>query len=807
MQQEDAAMSDARIIPYEYRNLPIPGGGYVTGFVFHKNEPNVLYCRTDIGGTYRYDYDKKTWHSLIDHVNMHALDETYPAALALDPNRPERLLIASGVNGEGITSGVLSISNDRGGHFEKKTIPTKVHGNLNGRGAGLRMVISEQDSNTIYFASQQGGLLISHDLGTSWKQTDVCGETYLTFVWANPADTCLVVGTAGVATRRENGMRGHSLYVSYDGGAHFEPVPEPEEYLLTQSKFPGLVAQRYDYDGKYLYVTFAHTGEYSYVVENGYSCDSGDTIGGRVVRYNFLQDGRLSTFEEITPNAANTVMFSKNNPMLEDELIFPETDGAADRRHPQYRFGFSGISSCAAKPGLLVLSTICRRNGDKLYLSNDHGENWQVVLHDLDIGNLHFHTPYMKKEYNGGHSLLHWLSDVKINPFNPDELWFNSGTGVFKTENLQSINRSFCDCCEGIEETVHLNVYSPTGGTVQCIDIVGDLGGFAFTDVDRPCENSFADEDGNRYITCINADFSDEHPECVIVTPRGNWTGKTKGGLIVSNDQCKSFTRLPMPFGISEYLDGQLERIEHPNVNSGWVAMSPDCKNIVWSVAEWIGLPIAGVIASNDGGETFYKVRVYDLSGDEVTEGKMKVYSDRVDSALFYGFGESSQFYVSRDGGATFMQYGTPAAFPAVDFGIIDTANKTEVRGDAGKSGVFYIAVGEHGLWKYRYDRDSDQISLNKLSKGNDAVYRMGLGLHHVGSCYLTDEKAIYFCGEIDGEYGFYRSFDDMESVERINTESQMYGEINSIDGDCRTFGRFFLATGSRGVLCGEPAK
>ncbi len=32
-----------------------------------------------------------------------------------------------------------------------------------------------------------------------------------------------------------------------------------------------------------------------------------------------------------------------------------------------------------------------------------------------------------------------------------------------------------------------------------------------------------------------------------------------------------------------------------------------------------------------------------------------------------------------------------------------------------------------------------------------------------------------------------------------------MYGEINSIDGDKRVFGRFFLATGSRGVLYGEP--
>ncbi len=42
------------------------------------------------------------------------------------------------------------------------------------------------------------------------------------------------------------------------------------------------------------------------------------------------------------------------------------------------------------------------------------------------------------------------------------------------------------------------------------------------------------------------------------------------------------------------------------------------------------------------------------------------------------------------------------------------------------------------------------------------------------------------------------------EKYERLNQDNQMYGEINSIDGDKRKFGRFFLATGSRGVLYGE---
>ena len=68
------------------------------------------------------------------------------------------------------------------------------------------------------------------------------------------------------------------------------------------------------------------------------------------------------------------------------------------------------------------------------------------------------------------------------------------------------------------------------------MDIVGDLGGFAFRNLDEPCKNSFDDSEGNRYITCINADISDADSNLGIVTARGNWKGKTKGGLVRTCD-------------------------------------------------------------------------------------------------------------------------------------------------------------------------------------------------------------------------------------------------------------------------------
>lgn len=782
-------------ISYEYKNLPIPGGGYVTGFLFHPKKKELLYARTDIGGTYRYDYSAKKWKSLISHVTMEDLSETYPISLALDENRPNMLYIACGMNEE--KSGVLAISEDYGENFRYERIPVRIHGNLPGRGTGERLIVDCDDANCLYFASQQDGFWISKNAGRDWIKSEELMEQHLTFV--GQIGKALVVGTAGVTTRVSDTMRGHSLYVSYDKGLTFVPLAEPESQEIEGCKLNGLVAQRYDFDGTYLYVTFASTGRRSYIIEDGYSCDSGDTIDGHIMRYIVEKDGTIQLFDEITPERISPV---DSNPRNEHSKIM-------DDREIRLDYGFSGICASRQTPGMLVATTMVKDDGDGVYRSYDYGKTWECVLYDLEVGELEFRAPYMRPECNGGHSLLHWMSDIKLNPFDEKELWFNSGTGVFTSKDSKADICKFMDWCDGIEETVHLNVYAPSKGNVKVIDILGDLGGFAFEKLDIPPANSFADDNGNRYITCINADYSEEHPECLVVTPRGNWTGKTKGGLILSKDQGKTFERLPMPFGLSQELDEALHFIEQPNVNSGWVAMSPDCKNIVWSVADMISLPVSRMIVSQDGGQTFERCQVYDLSGQKKETGGVKVFSDRVDSNLFYGFGDYSDFYISKDGGKTFQEHTIVADFnfPKTNFAMIDCADRTEVRGVSGQRGTFYLAMGEHGLWKMTYETEEDQLFLQKLSKDGEYVFRVGLGLGREGGNYEKESKALYCNAVIEDAYGFYRSLDEAQTWERINTEKQMYGDINSIDGDKREFGRFYIATGSVGVLYGEPVK
>ncbi len=785
-------------IPYQYQNLPIPGGGYVTGFLFHPKEKGLVYLRTDIGGTYRYDRNAEQWVSLIDHVTMLDISETFVTALAIDPHYPARLYIACGVDGQ--PNGKLAVSEDYGQTFSYYPLPCPVHGNWNGRGTGARLVVDPNNSDILYFASQQGGLLRSANRGQDWESISIASDTrknelHDTFIWVNPVTVkegrsqILVLATAGLNNAVNNDtLRGHSLYISHDAGSTWDALPMPACREINEVKINGLVGHRYDFDGKYFYVTLSGTGKQSYIYDVGYSCDSGDCYGGLVLRYPVMADGTLGTYEDITPGGPP---------------FYYTKDGNND-------CGFGGISSCPAQPGLLAVTTVCERRGDVVFLSRDYGNTYEVSLFDLETDNLHFNTSYMKPEYNGNHSILHWLSDIKINPFDPDDVLFNSGTGVFGTHNFTAGDCLWQDRCTGIEETVHLNVYSPPAGDVLALDIVGDLGGFAFTDLNTPCQNSFADENGNRYITCINADYSDENPNCVVVTPRGNWTGKTTGGLILSEDQCKTFTHLPLPYGISDYVNSLLDRISCPNVNAGWVAMGPDCQSIVWSIADGNTLPLSAVLFSRDKGQTFSPCRFYDLQRRPVQNGFAKVFADRCNSHLMYAFDTSRILYISTTWGILFRQYPVPDEVPSYPIANIDTSDKSSVWVASYKEGVIYLSLGEHGIWKIHYDSDFDTLSYIKLTKAGDTFYKIGLGVLSARAAANIDNlfnKTIYAAATIDGVYGFYRSEDDCKTWVRINNDQQMFGDINAIAGDSRVFGRFFLATGSRGLLYGTPTE
>ena len=78
-------ISPVNSVSYEWKSVPIVGGGFVDGIVFHPEAPGVRYCRTDMGGAYRWDAASNQWTPLLDWIS---LDERQSAGGGEHCHRP-----------------------------------------------------------------------------------------------------------------------------------------------------------------------------------------------------------------------------------------------------------------------------------------------------------------------------------------------------------------------------------------------------------------------------------------------------------------------------------------------------------------------------------------------------------------------------------------------------------------------------------------------------------------------------------------------------------------------------------------------
>jgi hypothetical protein len=790
---------------YIYKPISVPGGGFVTGFVFHPSVPNILYCRTDIGGTYRYDFENDSWISLIDHATDVNVWETYPLSIALDAQNPSYIYAMVGL----YPTHKIAFSDDYGAHFvyfdppviDEKGNTARIHGNAPSRSTGERLVVDPNDSNILYMGTMEDGLWKTVDRCKTWEKLTVSypnkePENNIAFVEIDPASgregigsKRIIVATNGQQGSLGNNVRGQSVYISNDSGKTFKPLKgEPSPVIGGTKDYPGYVGQHATFIGEYLYVTYA-AYNIGWSNWNNYGCDTGKSYDGAVYRFSLDSNGDVVEALDVTPPN-----------ILEPNYFDSE---APDRR---FGYGISGICRDPQLPGTLICSTI---NGapDIIFRSSDFGLTWKPIMSGLSIGKIDFNVSYQKPEYNGNASLIHWMSDLKINPFNSDMALFNTGAGIFMTKDLTKADLdevvTWACCDKGVEETVHLNIYSPPAGDVKLIDIIGDYGGFVFTDLDKPAENTFANHNKDRWITAMNADYPDSNPNLLVVAPRGNWTGKTKGGIITSFDQGFTWEQLSDPIGLTEDIDQLISTLKNPNVTSGWVAISADGATILWG----IGIPIfaSRLVYTHDLGKTWNKSQVYDFNGKPVCGDNLafKVMSDRVNPNIFYGFSKNingAGFYVSVDKGETFYQIKAPEGFPEVDLSGIDSEQRYEIRVESNKEGVIWMAMEQYGLWKIKYESSHNVFSGNRVSEPGDFIKRIGFGK----PAERSEIKTLYTSGTIKGEYGFYRSQDGGVTWIRINDDNNQYGDIRSITGDPRVFGRIYVATGTKGLVYGD---
>lgn len=441
---------------YIWKNVQIVGGGFVDGIVFHPSAPGVRYCRTDMGGAYRWDEEQMRWIPLLDWVAYEDNNLMGVESIALDPNDPNRLYLSCGTYTlPHVPNGAVLRSFDKGQTFERIDMPFKMGGNENGRGNGERMAVDPRNGNILFLGTRNDGLWISHDAAKTWHRSasfpDItehqeanpdneahrgrrpnkgCGIVFVVFDPSGSDQTGTTTIYAGVSLMGQN-----NLFRSTDGGANWSPVPgQPIQYRPTH----GILSS----DG-FLYLTY------------GTNPGPMPMTNGGVWKLNT----KTGEWAEITPE----------KPDPENNIRFGYAAVSVDAQHPQ-----NIIVSAFGRPG--------RLGGDELFRSTDGGTTWKAVFANgtrFDYSK----APFVQR------TPIHWMFDIEINPLNPDHALFTTGFGGFETFDLSNADRGDTTHWQvmnrGVEETVPLDLLSPPQGP-HLISGVGDYGGFSHWDLDTP---------------------------------------------------------------------------------------------------------------------------------------------------------------------------------------------------------------------------------------------------------------------------------------------------------------------------------
>ena len=118
---------------YNWGNVRFDGGGFVSAVIFHPKAENLLYARTDVGGIYRFDFEKKTWIPLMDFISENDKGLYGTEAFALDPNDPKRIYVLAGTGYFSKGRTAILRSEEFGTTWDTSYVAMLAHGNGRGR--------------------------------------------------------------------------------------------------------------------------------------------------------------------------------------------------------------------------------------------------------------------------------------------------------------------------------------------------------------------------------------------------------------------------------------------------------------------------------------------------------------------------------------------------------------------------------------------------------------------------------------------------------------------------------------------------
>ncbi|WP_342084348.1 RICIN domain-containing protein [Dyadobacter sp. OTU695] len=434
---------------YQWKNVQMLGGGFVTGIIYSPTQQNLIYARTDIGGAYRWDAASKIWIPLSD--SFASSDDYGVVSMATDPSNPNRVYMATGLYTQSWgAAGAVYSSTDKGATWTRNSLSIKLGGNENGRSAGERLQVDPNLGSILFLGSSTDGLWKSTNYGTSWSKissfpvsSSPVGSGGISFVLFDKSSSSS--GTATKTIYVGVMQTGTNLYKSTDGGATWTAVSGQPTNLMPHQ------AAR------------ASNG----IIYLSYSDASG-------------------------PNNVGAGAVWKLN---------PASNAWTNISPPAGQGGYGGISVDAQNANHVVVSTLGRWwPRDEVLRTTDGGSNWTGLLTNATWD--HALAPYAASMNP------HWLGDVEIDPFNAGNAWFVTGYGVYNSNNLGASPTNWIFQNKGLEETAALELISPPAGA-PLLSALGDIDGFKHDNLDvSPSAGRLSPQ----YGTSLSIDFAQNLP-------------------------------------------------------------------------------------------------------------------------------------------------------------------------------------------------------------------------------------------------------------------------------------------------------
>lgn len=488
-------------IPYRWRDTKMTAGGFITGIVFHPASRGLAYCRTDIGGAYRWEASQQQWVPLMDWVSSDDANLLGIEALALDPTDPSRLYLSAGTYTSISTpNGFVLRSRDQGKTFDRIAMPFKMGGNEDGRFSGDRMAVDPQAPNILLLGSRHDGLWRSEDWGSSWRKLENFPFTSTNRIGIVSVVFAPQTDRKGQPTRTiyaaQSQLNG-GLFRSDDAGEHWSRVEgQPTDLLITHASLSS--------DG-FLYLSY------------GDSPGPTDMKRGAVWRFS-IGSGHWT---EITPELSGT---------------------------STAQFGYGTVALSPSDPKTVIVATLDRYHPhDAVFRSTDHGDHWQDIAgsqpHDAAL------SPWLRQKDGSQPGVGHWIGSLAIDPFQSGHVLYGTGETMWGTTEAARPTEPihWTVAANGIEETAVLGLLSPPSGPAL-FSALGDISGFRHDSLDStPSEGNLRDP----YLSnTTSIDISAAAPN-IMVRVGQVWSGNHHGGI--SQDGGKTWhvfpTEPPSPRG------------------------------------------------------------------------------------------------------------------------------------------------------------------------------------------------------------------------------------------------------------------